>query len=283
MYTGIVKNIPNAVYHAQESLSHSLLKHLEPGVAPCQFWHHSWLNPHRTEMPSTTGMYFGSRMHDYMEDESTIHHLQVLPTVKCTKRAGFVGYQQLETMHILRKRLLAIPLVARAMEKGVPEVSLFADYQLPANIADAYGIASVPVRCRPDLLSDDVEIHWKFVSRIDPWSLSSLINRLRYIEGIAWYQMVGDLVGIGRRRRIIYFCETGGAHEIRPVEVTPGMLEAVLGFNEMCVERFCKYYSEFGAERWDDFSRRPQSVHMAGEGGSDSLILPPAFERRVYA
>lgn len=275
-----VVGLPNATYHAERSLSHSLLKHLEPGVAPLQFRHHSWMNPTRPEFAASESMYFGSRMHDFMEDPTTLESLTVVPC-KRTKRAGYIGQEQLEAMHVLRKRLMDIPLVARTMATGVPEVSLFAYHTLNRHQQMEYGVEGVHVRCRPDLLSDDVEIHWKFVSRMDPWALGQLIDRLRYVEGLAWYRHVGNLMGLGRRRRVIYFCQNRAPYEIRAVEVSEAMLDHAQGYNEMCVERFCKFYNMFGEGSWADYSHRPQNVHMVGEGGSESLILPPAYERRL--
>lgn len=288
----VVEGMSNQAYHAHPSLSHSLMRHLEPGIAPVQFWHRSWLNPDKCEDCCSVGMNTGRLLHEAMEDfdlfQQRIHSgaLRILPHVKRTKLPGCIGAApggQLSIVLNLRARLMNIALVRQAMEEGTPETSLFAEYPLEPWLADLYGQESLTVRCRPDLDSPNVVLHWKFVASMDPWRLGTLIDRLRYIEGIAHYRHVDRLLGLPERRHILVFAETYAPHEIRMIEPSPDRLDECQHYGERAIVRFCHLHAEYGDGPWPDYSHAPQNVYPLGEGSSETINLPPAYDRRMAA
>jgi len=288
----VVEGMSNQAYHAHPSLSHSLMKHLEPGIAPVQFWHRSWLNPDRCEDLCSVGMNTGRLLHEAMEDfEGFTSRLNsgavgILPKVMRTKKPGFIGAArggQLDAVLNLRAKLMNIALVRKVMEEGKPEVSIFADFPLEPWLQDIHGQESLTVRCRPDLASDEVVLHWKFVSTMDPWRLGMMIDRLRYIEGFAHYREVDRLAGIPPRRHIIVFAETYAPYEIRMVEPSQDRLDEGQSDGERAISRFVELFAEYGEQRWPDYSSSPQNVYPLGEGSSDTINLPPAYDRRLAA
>lgn len=288
----VVEGMSNQAYHAHPSLSHSLMRHLEPAVAPVQFWHRSWLNPERGEDSCTVGMNTGRLLHEAMEDfglfQDKIHsgQLRLLPDIMRTKKPGCIGAArggQLDAVLNIRARLMQIPLVQKAMAEGNPETSLFVEYPLEPYLADIYGQESITMRCRPDLDSPDAVLHWKFVSSMDPYRLGTMIDRLRYIEAIAHYRHCDRLLGLPERRHIIVFVETYAPYEVRMIEPSSYRLDECQPYGERAVNRFIELFAEYGAHRWPDYANAPQNIYPIGEGSAESITLPPAYDRRLAA
>lgn len=261
-------------YHAHASLSHSLCKYLEPDVAPLQFWHRSWFNPQRpTGSLAGSHIHTGNLMHAAMEDYNTfcLTH-QVLPTIKRTSKPGFIGGAaggQLEAMNVLRTKLLAMRDVQMAFAEGAPEVSYFATHQRTA------------IRCRPDLDCPQVEIHWKFISRMD--YLGSFIERMRYLECLAWYRRVRRALGLPDRRQVIYLCQTYAPYEIRVIEPSVYFIDEADAYGHRAIQRFQHLLAQYGDEQpWPDLSSRPQDVYHSSAGGPlNAIALPTSYERRI--
>jgi hypothetical protein len=270
---GGVHGMPMDAYHAHPSLSHSLCRWLEPEMAPLQFWYRSWHNPSRpTDRLRGSHVHTGNLMHAALENfEAFISNIVVLPQVQRTSRAGCIGGApggQLEALQVLRARLLAMPWVAQAMEEGRPEVSYFATCQ------------GVPIRCRPDLETDDLEIHWKFVSRME--YLGNLMERLRYLEGLAWYRRVRRELGLPDRRQIMVLCQTYAPWEIRVIEPSAYFLDEAAVYGQRVLLRYRQLL--YGPGPWPDHAETPQDVcHATAGGGQHAIALPPSYERRLAA
>lgn len=275
---GLVDQMDIDAYHRHPSLSHSLCKYLEPEVAPLQFWHRSWLNPYQ-DTGSLKGSHIntGNLMHAAMENwEQFQSTIKILPNVARTSQKGYIGGApggQLEALLVLRSRLLAIPDIARAVGDGKPEVSLYSSHH------------GVPIRSRPDWLSDKIEIHWKFVSRMD--FLGQMIDRLRYIEGLAWYRRVRIRAGLSPIRQVMYLCETKAPYEIRTVEPSLHFLDEnskEWAWGHHALMRFKDLYSQFGDGMWPDHRLKPQDICTGSAGGGRyNIQLPSSYDKRLAA
>lgn len=260
-----------ASYHAHASLSHSQCKYLEPEVAPCQFWFRCWMNPNRpTGELKGAHIHTGNLIHAAMEDYLAFAEgLTVLPTVQRTSRAGCIGGApggQLEALHVLRTRLLAMPDVQKAFAEGHPEVSYYATH------------GRTPIRCRPDLDSPTLEIHWKFISRMD--YLGHFIERMRYLECLAWYRRVRRSLGLPDRRQVMILCQTYAPYEIRVIEPSSYFIDEADVYGHRCIQRYEMLLARYGQEPWPDYAAQPQDVYHASAGGS-GIALPASYERRI--
>lgn len=273
---GVLENLSNVAYHSHASLSHSLCRYLEPEMAPLQFWHRSWMNPYRVidGGDATACLNTGKLMHMAMENmdefQSTI---ALLPKVKVSKRPGFIGAApggQLEALLVLRAKLLAMPLVQQATAEGKPEVSIFASER------------DVPVRCRPDLMSPGLELHWKFTGRME--RLGWVIDRYRYIEALAWYRRVRRLAGLAPARQIMIFCEVKAPYEIRTIEPSQFFLDEADIYGSRALMRFKHLCGQFGDLQWPDHRLTPQDVFTGSAGSPRNAIeLPGSYDKRLAA
>lgn len=276
MLPGLNDDIYIQFYHAHNSLSHSLCKWLEPEHAPLQFYYRSWLNPHRPldELKSEC-VYFGDIMHKSRENPDSVKTLKLATRkngapIKRTSQRGLIGIDQKRAMEVLNAKLDAMPLVQEAMAEGKPEVSLLAEY------------LDVPIRCRPDLLSSKLEVHWKFTGRMD--LLGQTIDRFRYIEGLAWYRRVRREAGLPPVRQIMIFCETRAPYEIRTVEVSPYFIDEAETYGHRAVMRFKELYRQFGDLQWPDYRLQPQDVFTGAAGSPRHAIeLPSSYDKRLAA
>ena len=269
-----VVGMANNAYHSHASLSHSLCKWLEPETAPLQFWHRSWMNPERVidSHPITGCMNTGTLMHMAMENMPMfMSTVQLLPRIKRTKKPGYIGAAaggQLEALLTIRQKLLAMPLVQEAVEEGNPEVSFFSYH------------AGVPIRCRPDYCTPKLELHWKFTGQME--RLGWVIDRFRYIEGIAWYRRVRRSLGLPDVRQVMVFCETKPPYEIRVIQPSTYFLDEADVYGHRAIQRFLHLRSAYGDGPWPDFSAKPQDIYHSSAGGpGHSVGMPYTYEKRI--
>jgi len=286
--------MPNALYHAHPSLSHSLMRYLEDNVAPIQFWHRSWLNPERSECDKTRSTATGNIFHDAMEDFPSFTAkvssgvIKALPGVKFTNKPLCVGGArggQLDMILTARQRLMAIPYIREAIETGQTEVSHFVECPLPSWSADALGQDTITLRCRPDLETEKIVLHWKTVATwniTNPGRLGRHIEEFRYLECLAHYRRMDRLRGIPERRHIMVMVQSGAPFEIRTIEPGKDWLDEKQVYGEKAVERFCELYGKYGNAPWPDFAERPQPVFKPGEGGSYGITVPESFNSRYF-
>lgn len=277
---GLVYGLSADAYNPHPSLRNSLMKWLEDEHSPIQGWYHSYLNPARPELK---GSYIstGKLMHQAMEDFETFQRTtKVLPDTKRTYQPGCIGGArggQLDAILHLRAKLLTMPLIQQALAEGKPEVSLFADQPTPHGL--------LPVRSRPDLLTPTLEVHWKTVSRMD--FLGQHINRLRYIEMLAFYRRLRHLLGLTPVRQVMVFCQTFAPYEIRVIEPSAYFTDRdsdAWVYGTRCINRFAGLLNEFGESPWPDYRNMPQDISTAPVGGGRHAIeLPSSYDKRHAA
>lgn len=278
---GLIYGLSADAYNPHPSFRNSQMKWLEPEHAPIQAWHHSYLNPARPDLkgcPINTGKLF----HLAQEDSLAFHKVKVLDgsngtkLVRRTSKPGFIGVDQMEAILTLQAKLRTMPLIQQAVAEGQPEVSLFAAQPTP------YG--DLPVRCRPDLLTPTLEVHWKTVSRME--YLGEHIARMRYVKMLAYYRRVRQLLGLAPVRQIMVFCQAYTPHEIRVIEPSSYFTDRDSDnwkYGTHCINRFAQLLNDYGASPWPDYRNMPQDICTDGVGGKFAIKLPSSYDKRLAA
>lgn len=249
---GLLRDIPNEVYHADEAVSASGIKRLLS--CPKDYWALSPLNKGYKQQKTTSALAKGTAFHTLLLEPAAFEsRIKVKEGVQSSRVPGYVGEGELAGMKAAVAEIHAMPNVSQLFTDGEAEVTMvWVDRE-----------TGIRCRCRHDYFRQKhgMTVDYKTISDISEREIDRQIVKYGYYIQAAFYLDGMKALGLGEHQDFVFvFQQRDFPHKVYATTICDETIEIGRKAYRLALRSYATMMERFGPDvPWPAFADK---VHV---------------------